>query len=93
MPRPKISRRLRFRPDVYYFKPQGAPLRELKEVILNPDELESLKLYGVEGHDQAASASRMKVSQPTFARILKSAHKKIADAIISGKAIRISKLP
>jgi predicted DNA-binding protein (UPF0251 family) len=32
----------------------------------------------------------MKISQPTFARILNSANKKIAEAIVKGKAIRIN---
>ena len=31
----------------------------------------------------------MKISRPTFGRIIESAHKKIADAIINGKAIKI----
>jgi predicted DNA-binding protein (UPF0251 family) len=31
----------------------------------------------------------MKISQPTFARLLGSAHKKVSEAIIKGKAIKI----
>ena len=89
--RPKISRCLRFKPNVYYFKPQGIPLRELEEVILLPDELEALKLYEVDGLDQKQAAIKMKISQPTFARILDKAHKKTTEAIIKGKAIRIEK--
>jgi len=89
MPRPKIPRFLRFRPNVYYFKPQGIPLRFLEEVILLPDELEALKLYEVDNLEQIEAAKKMKISQPTFARILASAYKKIAQAIIRGKAIRI----
>jgi predicted DNA-binding protein (UPF0251 family) len=76
---------------VDYFKPRGIPLRELAEVVLLPDELEALKLYEVDGLEQTEAAERMKISQPTFARILGSAHKKIAEAIIKGKAIRIEK--
>jgi predicted DNA-binding protein (UPF0251 family) len=92
MPRHKIPRCVRFNPDVYYFKPRGIPLRLLEEVILLADELEALKLYNVDGLDQTKSAQKMKISQPTFARILSSADKKIAEAIIKGKAIRIEKL-
>jgi predicted DNA-binding protein (UPF0251 family) len=91
MPRPKIPRFLRFSPNVYYFKPQGIPLRFLEEEVLEPDELEALKLYEVDGFDQLNSADKMKISQPTFARILDSAHKKVAKAIIEGKAIKIKK--
>ena len=91
MTRPRLPRCLRFNPNVYYFKPQGIPLRELEEVALLPDELEALKLYEVDGLEQIAASAKMKISQPTFARLLGSANKKIAEAIIKGKAIRIEK--
>jgi len=91
MPRPKIQRRLGFDPSVYYFKPQGVPMRFLEEVVLLADELEALKLYEVDGLAQTLAAKKMNVSQPTFARILDRANKKIAEAIIYGKAIRIEK--
>lgn len=89
MSRRKIPRCLGFRPDVYYFKPLGVPLRELSEVVLRSDELEALKLYEVDRLEQTEAAEKMKISQPTFARLLGSANQKIADAIIKGKAIRI----
>lgn len=89
MPRNKIPRCLRFDPNVTYFKPRGIPLRELEEIILLPDELEALKLYEVDNLEQVKAALKMKISQPTFARLLGSANKKIAEAIIKGKAIRI----
>jgi predicted DNA-binding protein (UPF0251 family) len=89
MPRPKIPRFLQFKPDVYYFKPRGIPLRELEEVVLEHDELEALKLHEVDNLEQIQASEKMKISQPTFARILDRAHKKIAEAIIKGKAIRI----
>ncbi|KKQ38432.1 MAG: hypothetical protein US54_C0010G0013 [Candidatus Roizmanbacteria bacterium GW2011_GWA2_37_7] len=87
--RPKLRRCLRFKPNVYYFKPQGIPLRQLEEVVILPDELEALKLYEVDGLDQKKAAVKMKISQPTFARILDSAIKKVVLAIIKGKSIRI----
>ena len=91
MPRPRIPRCLRFKPNVYYFKPQGIPLRELEEIVLLPDELEALKLHEIDGLEQIVAAKRMEISQPTFARILGSGQKKVAEAIIKGKAIRIEK--
>ena len=91
MPRPRIPRCLRFKPNVYYFKPQGIPLRELEEIVLLPDELEALKLHEIDGLEQIVAAKRMEISQPTFARTLGSVHKKIAEGIISGKAIRIDR--
>jgi len=91
MSRPRIPRCLRFSPNVYYFKPQGIPLRFLEEVVLLPDDLEALKLYEIDSLEQLEAAKKMKISQPTFARILGSAHKKIARAIVFGKAIKIQK--
>ena len=91
MPRPRLPRCLRFRPSVYYFKPQGIPLRMLEEVSLLPDELEAIKLHDVDGLEQIDAAKKMNISQPTFGRILDSAYKKIAEAIIKGKAIKIEK--
>jgi predicted DNA-binding protein (UPF0251 family) len=91
MTRPKIHRCLKFNPNVSYFKPRGIPLRSLEEVELMPDEIEALKLYLVDDLDQIRSAEKMKISQPTFARIFSSANKKVAEAIIRGKAIKIIK--
>ncbi|MDP3997532.1 MAG: DUF134 domain-containing protein [bacterium] len=92
MPRPKSPRCLNFSPDVYYFKPRGIPLRELEEVVLLADEVEAVKLHDADGLEQIAAAEKMNISQPTFARTLDAAYKKIADALINGKAIRIENI-
>lgn len=89
MVRPRIKRHLRFNPYVRYFKPQGIPMRHLEEIVLGNDELEAVKLYEIDELDQKSAAKKMGVSQPTFARILGRANKKIAEALIKGKAIRI----
>jgi len=91
MVRPKVARFLQFKPNVYYFKPQGIPLRMLEEIILQADELEAIKLHDIDGLEQVKAAKKMKISQSTFARILDQAYKKIAQGIIKGKAIRIEK--
>ena len=91
MPRRKIPRCIRFSPKVSYFKPQGIPMRLLEEVILGADEIEAVKLYEVDNVSQTIAAEKMKISQPTFARILDSANQKIADALINGKAIRVER--
>lgn len=89
MVRPKNLRCLSFSPEVLYFKPRGIPLSVLEEEELFHDELEALKLHDVDGLDQIEAAKKMNVSQPTFGRILDKAYKKIATAIIKGKAIKI----
>ena len=91
MTRPKKNRCLRFNPEVLYFKPRGIPLSTLEEEELFTDELEALKLHDVDGLDQIEAAKKMNISQPTFGRILDKAYKKIATAIVKGKAIKITK--
>src|SRR3989344_3029393 len=89
MVRPRLCRRVRFNPDVTYFKPRGIPLKELEEVILHVDEYEAVRLKDLKGLEQEKCAKKMNISQPTFHRLVLSARKKIADAIINGKAIKI----
>jgi len=91
MPRPRNPRCIRFSPSVFYYKPQGIPMRELEEVSLGADEFEALRLHDVLGLEQTKAAEKMHISQPTLARLLDSAYKKIADALINGKAIRVEK--
>jgi predicted DNA-binding protein (UPF0251 family) len=64
-------------------------LTELERISLAVDELEALRLKDLDGLDQEKAAAIMNVSQPTFHRILESAHNKTADALVNGKAIRI----
>jgi len=53
------------------------------------DELEAVRLADFEGLYQEDAAERMKVSRQTFGNIIISAHKKIADALIHGKVLKI----
>ena len=89
MPRPRRCRRVWFEPDITYFKPSGIAKSELDESILRIDEFEAVRLKDMEGMDQGDAARKMDISQPTFHRLLLNARKKIADAIVNGKAIRI----
>lgn len=66
-------------------------MRFLKEIDLTTDELEAIRLHDLGDCDQRKCAKKMKVSPSTFQRILVSAHKKIAEALIKGKAIKIWK--
>lgn len=91
MPRPKLCRRIRSNPNVFFYKPQGIPLRNLKVMELTIEEWEALRLKNVEGLDQTQSAEKMRTSQSTFQRIFTIAQKKISVAIIKGMAIRILK--
>lgn len=89
MPRPRLYRRIRFNPNITYFKPQGVPMRFLEVIELSLEEIEALRLKNVKNLDQTKAARIMKTSQSTFQRILSSAYKKISIALIEGKAIKI----
>jgi predicted DNA-binding protein (UPF0251 family) len=71
------------------FKPQGIPIAQLENVLLNLDELETIRLADFEGLYHERTAGQMNISRATFGRILESARRKIADAILNGKAIKI----
>jgi uncharacterized protein len=89
MARPVCCRRVTGKPAASLFKPAGIPVRLLEQVVLTLDEFEAVRLADLNGlyHEQAAEC--MRVSRPTFGRILDAARRKVAEAMILGKALRI----
>jgi len=65
-------------------------MAELEISQLSIEEYEAMRLYDVDGLDQSQAAEMMNISRPTFGRIIVSAHKKVAEALVYGKAIQIS---
>ena len=92
MVRPLKPRCLRGNARSFYFKPQGIPMRNLNEITLEADEFEAIRLHAYEDLNQVDAAKKMDISQPTFARILDRAHKKIAQALVNGLAIKIERI-
>jgi predicted DNA-binding protein (UPF0251 family) len=93
MPRPCCLRHVGQTPRAQYFKPAGIPIRLLKEVVLGLDELEALRLADLDGLYQEQAAELMKISRPTFSRIVEHARRKVADVLMHGKALRIATGP
>ncbi len=89
MPRPKCHRNICGIPDKNHFKPGGIPAVDLEEIVLNLDEFEAIRLADYEQFYQEEAARQMNISRQTFGRIIDSAHKKIADVLINGKALKI----
>ena len=89
MPRPRHCRRVAQLPQANYYKPRGIPLSVLEEVTLTVDEFEAIRLTDLEGFYQADAAEEMNISRQTLGRVLELAHKKIADALVHGKALLI----
>jgi predicted DNA-binding protein (UPF0251 family) len=64
-------------------------MTSLESVGLSIDEFEAIRLKDLEGLEQTAAAESMRISQPTFHRVIEAARKKVADALVNSKAIRI----
>jgi len=55
-------------------------MKNLKETVLTFNELESIRLIDFENMRQDKAGKKMKISQSTLSRLLKSARRKLADA-------------
>jgi predicted DNA-binding protein (UPF0251 family) len=64
-------------------------MHKIEEVVMTLDEFEALRQADLGGLYQEQAAEQMGVSRPTFSRIIESAHRKVADALVHGKALRI----
>jgi uncharacterized protein len=89
MPRPKCCRHIGAMPGKTFFQPEGESPSPFEAVLLTLDEYEAIRLADLEGLYQEQAASRMNVSRQTFGRIVEAAHRKLADVIVNGKALRI----
>lgn len=72
-----------------HFKPVGVCMKRLQEIIITFDEYEALRLKDLVGVDQKDASQQMGISQPTFHRLVKCARKKVVDALVNSKAIKI----
>jgi len=89
MARPPCCRRVSALPIAATFGPVPASTDELDQVVIALDEFEAVRLADLEELYQERAAERMGVSRPTFSRIIECAHRKIAEALVSGKSLRI----
>ena len=89
MPKQAKMRCVKSPPGVLCFKPQGVPIRMVDKIILTVGEYEALRLGDRDGLDHGAAAAKLGISRATCARMMESAHYKVADALSNGKAIMI----
>ena len=87
--RPQKCRFINNSPQYTHFKPRGIPMSNLEEIKITLDEIEAVRLADYRCLYHKKASEKMGVSRQTFGRILASAHKKISDGIINGKALRI----
>jgi len=88
MPRRKRLRKVVAPPGFKGYKPYGNITRNKPFVELLYEEYEAIKLadYNLLNHLEASKL--MGISRPTFARIYKSARKKLANALVETREIR-----
>jgi uncharacterized protein len=87
--RPKKTRWVKCLPGERCFRPKCKTASQLEGVVLSLDEFEAMRLSCLEEMKQVDAAKLMKISRPTFSRIVASACKKVTDALVNVKAIRI----
>jgi len=91
--RPKIKRKISSIHGASHFTPIMHHSEPVEEICLGADELEALMLKDLQGLEQKKAAAQMGISQPTFHRILLKARKKLADAVVNGKQLKIERQP
>ncbi len=89
MPRRPIQRLVTGLPPADLFKPAGVPMRQLETVELAIDELEAMRLVDHEGLSHEEAAHYLGVSRQTAGRVVESARRKVAEALLGGKALAI----
>ena len=87
--RTRNRRNVKFNYKNTYYKPQGVPLNQLGEVVISPEELETLRLRYMENLSQIGAAKKMGISQSQYQRDLVNTLKKITEGLINGDAINI----
>ncbi|ENN96091.1 hypothetical protein J422_04458 [Methanocaldococcus villosus KIN24-T80] len=87
--RKKLPRYISELPKFKIFKPAGKPLENLEKVKINIDELEAIRLVDYLDYTQEEAAKLMGISRRVLWNLLTEGRKKVADAIINGKALII----
>ena len=87
MPRPKKPRFVSAYPAIAAFVPQGVAVAG--EIFMSVEELESIRLSDFEHLDQETAANMMEVSRHTYGRILANARSIEAEALVTGKVLKI----
>ncbi len=88
MPRPVKCRRVCGMPETREFVPMGGGCGKFP-IELTVDEYETIRLIDREGFSQEECGQRMEVARTTVQQIYTTARKKIADALVEGRPLRI----
>ncbi len=86
--RPRKKKIIHQQPSIDHFSPKGRPGRP-DEAVVAMEEYEAIRLYDYLGMHQKRAAEMMGISQQSFSRIVRKARKKVSDALVNAKIIRI----
>ncbi len=87
MPRPTKCRRVCYFPEVLEFSPTEAVGGE--PIVLTVDEFETIRLIDKEGLSQEECGTQLGVGRTTVQKIYETARKKMADALVLGRTLKI----
>ena len=87
--RPKKTRIIECSPGGRCFRPRRRNGKKLERVVITMDELEAIRLADLNGTRQEDAARSMKISRPTFSRIIESARSKVAEGLVDIKCIKV----
>jgi len=87
--RPKKTRWVKCDPSERFFLPQVKSKSPESIVVLSLDEFEAIRLLDYEGLSQIQAARKMHVHRSTVSRIATSARKKLIQALVEIKSLRI----
>ena len=88
MPRPRKCRKVCQMPSHQGFYPLGGAENKTP-IILSVDEYETIRLIDKEGFSQEECGFYMQIARATVQQIYTSARKKLAEALVDGRSIRI----
>jgi predicted DNA-binding protein (UPF0251 family) len=86
--RPRKRKIIQEQPRTDQFSPHDRPGRP-EEITVSLEEYEAIRLQDYLGLRQKPASVRMDISQQSFSRIVRHARKKVADALVNAKTIRI----
>ncbi|MDY0235189.1 MAG: DUF134 domain-containing protein [Gudongella sp.] len=89
MARPMKERKVCCLPETDLFGPLNRRAFNDVEIVMSVEEYETIRLIDKEGLMQEECAERMAVARTTVQRIYINARKKIADALVDGKILKI----
>lgn len=88
MPRPRKCRKVCCLPRTSVFVPAGGKT-DSGAVIMTVDEYETIRLVDKQGFSQEECGAYMKIARTTVQQIYTSARKKIAEALVDGRPLKI----